>query len=100
MAKRLLQMAAVAVLSAAALIVSGLVAPVLANGHSPALYAYPASANYCPAGFQPIILNGVICCGQPNSSVSYSSMMQHPQSQRRYASPVIYGDPTVKGNGG
>ncbi|MDF1853993.1 hypothetical protein [Pseudooceanicola sp.] len=47
------------------------------------LYPYQASANYCPAGLQPIVLGGVICCGVPNQSVSYTSMKQHPVSQRR-----------------
>jgi hypothetical protein len=42
------------------------------------IYAYPASANYCPAGLQPITIAGVICCGTPNQSVSYQAMMTHP----------------------
>ena len=42
------------------------------------IYAYPASANYCPAGLQPITISGVICCGVPNQHVSYHSMMKHP----------------------
>ncbi|PSL21795.1 hypothetical protein [Shimia abyssi] len=29
---------------------------------------YPASANYCPAGLQPVTIGGVICCGQPNTT--------------------------------
>ena len=33
-----------------------------------AIFAYPSSENYCPAGLQPIVLGGVICCGQPNTS--------------------------------
>ncbi|MEQ9693412.1 hypothetical protein [Shimia sp. SDUM112013] len=32
--------------------------------------AYPAAANYCPQGLQPITLGGVICCGTPNASYS------------------------------
>jgi len=51
-------------------------APALADG--PRVYAYPTSANYCPAGLQPITIDGVICCGTPNQSVSYQSMKAHP----------------------
>ena len=32
--------------------------------------AYPASANYCPQGLQPVTLGGVICCGTPNATYS------------------------------
>lgn len=42
------------------------------------IYPYAASANYCPAGLQPITISGVICCGVPNQHVSYQSMMTHP----------------------
>lgn len=51
-------------------------APALADG--PRIYPYSTSANYCPAGLQPITINGVICCGTPNQSVSYQSMKAHP----------------------
>ena len=44
----------------------------------PKIYAYPASANYCPAGLQPITIAGVICCGTPNQSISYQQAMAHP----------------------
>ena len=90
-------------LTLAATALSVLGAPAFAAGHSTATtYAYPAGANYCPAGLQPIILNGVICCGTPNSSVSYSSMMQHPTPQRRVhvVQPTFFDQPGIKGNGG
>ena len=29
---------------------------------------YPAAANYCPWGLQPVEMGGVICCGTPNTS--------------------------------
>ena len=32
---------------------------------------YPASANYCPNGLQPVTMGGVICCGTPNTSETY-----------------------------
>ena len=29
--------------------------------------AYPSAANYCPAGLQPVLVSGEICCGTPNA---------------------------------
>lgn len=57
------------------------------------LFAYPTSANYCPAGLQPIVLGGVICCGVPNQAGTYSDYQRHPVTQRRtyYAPQVDYG---------
>ena len=48
----------------------------------PKIYAYPSSANYCPAGLQPITISGVICCGTPNTSTSYQQMMAHQPRDR------------------
>ncbi len=31
-----------------------------------AVWAYPADANYCPSGLQPVVVGGVVCCGVPN----------------------------------
>ncbi len=51
-------------------------APAFAGGyektqsHAPAqmlVHKYPAKHNFCPAGLQPITMNGVICCGTPNA---------------------------------
>ena len=36
----------------------------------PKIYAYPSSANYCPAGLQ------------PNTSTSYQQMMAHPAPKK------------------
>ncbi len=41
-------------------------------------YPYPTHVNYCPAGLQPISMGGVICCGKPNTHVTYREMMRHP----------------------
>ncbi|MEM9580107.1 MAG: hypothetical protein AAF891_05420 [Pseudomonadota bacterium] len=38
--------------------------------------------NYCPIGLQPVVVNGVICCGQPNSNMSYQQMMAHPMPRK------------------
>ncbi|WP_205965339.1 hypothetical protein [Pseudooceanicola onchidii] len=48
------------------------------------LFPYPAKANYCPEGLQPIQMGGVICCGVPNQSVTYSQYQAHPAPRRVY----------------
>jgi len=48
----------------------------------PKIYAYPASANFCPAGLQPVTISGVICCGTPNTATSYQQMMSHPAPKK------------------
>ena len=40
-----------------------------AAGSDVTLYPYATNVNYCPAGLQPIVLNGVVCCGQPTTHV-------------------------------
>ncbi|MEP2534022.1 hypothetical protein [Shimia sp.] len=35
------------------------------------IHPYPASANYCPYGLQPVTMNGVVCCGTPTTSETY-----------------------------
>jgi hypothetical protein len=62
------------------------------------LFPYPASANYCPAGLQPIQLGGVICCGVPNQSVTYSQYQAHPAPTRRvYRAPKWDGSKSPAG---
>lgn len=48
---------------------------------NPQLLAY-GGPNHCPAGLQPVVLNGVICCGTPNGSMSYQQMMAHPMPRK------------------
>ncbi len=31
------------------------------------VHTFPTSANYCPAGLQPVTVGGRICCGTPNA---------------------------------
>lgn len=50
----------------------------------PKIYAYPSKDNYCPAGLQPVTIAGTICCGTPNQSQSYQSMMAHPVKKKRH----------------
>ncbi|OWU85099.1 hypothetical protein ATO6_08615 [Oceanicola sp. 22II-s10i] len=71
-------------------------APAMAQDVMPA-YPY-AGANYCPAGLQPIVIGGVICCGVPNQTVSYEYMKQHPvQTRRSYARPHWDGSKSPEG---
>lgn len=43
------------------------------------LYPYATNENYCPTGLQPVVLNGVICCGQPTTSMTYQQVMAQPK---------------------
>lgn len=47
----------------------------------PLVQGWP-QGNYCPAGKQPVILGGVICCGVPTAGMYYD-----PQPARRVHSP-------------
>jgi hypothetical protein len=51
----------------------------------PGIYAYEGTANYCPAGLQPVTINGVICCGTPNRAESYQEAKSHPVTRIRSA---------------
>lgn len=55
------------------------------------IYAYPSAENYCPAGLQPVTIDGAISCGVPNQPVSYQAMKAHPV-QTRAARRVYAGD--------
>ncbi|MEI4194577.1 hypothetical protein [Roseovarius sp. E0-M6] len=48
------------------------------------IYPYATNVNYCPAGLQPVVLNGVICCGQPTTHMSYQQVMRHPVQPRKW----------------
>jgi hypothetical protein len=48
------------------------------------IYPYASTANYCHAGLQPVSINGVICCGTPNTHVSYQSAMAHPVAKKKH----------------
>ena len=47
-------------------------------------YPVHTHVNYCPAGLQPISVGGVICCGRPNTHVTWNQMKQHPVAKRTY----------------
>ncbi|TCL08974.1 hypothetical protein BXY66_1015 [Shimia isoporae] len=49
-------------------------APVIGPVNKPEgllIHPYPASANHCPQGLQPVTMGGVICCGEPTTSETY-----------------------------
>ncbi|MGH1355546.1 MAG: hypothetical protein ACRBBS_10760 [Thalassovita sp.] len=69
----------------ASVLAIGAATPALANG--PAIYPYASKANYCPGGLQPISINGVICCGTPNQSMTYQQATSAPVT-RRYSRPA------------
>ncbi|GAB4306616.1 MAG: hypothetical protein Kow0058_18940 [Roseovarius sp.] len=56
-------------------------------------YSVPTSVNYCPAGLQPISIDGVICCGQPTTSVTWFEMKRHPVQRPRF----VRADPCPEG---
>lgn len=68
--------------------VAGLSVLVLSVGMAsaqPRIYPYHSSENFCPAGMQPVTMDGVICCGKPNQSHSYQAMMAHPVKKKHRA---------------
>lgn len=74
-------------ISVSAALLAALVAgPAMAEG--PKIYAVQSGANHCPNGLQPITMNGVICCGQPNQTQSYQQVMRHPVPKKRHVNPV------------
>lgn len=73
-------------LTAASIALAGFAAPAFAwNETQPAsndmaVWAYPAKHNYCPAGLQPVVVGGVVCCGTPNR---HGNPYAHPVSKPR-----------------
>jgi len=71
------------VISAAALV--ALMGAGAAIADQPKIYAYHSSHNFCPAGLQPVTMDGVICCGRPNQGISYQQALAHPvKKKKRY----------------
>ncbi len=63
-------------------------AAVPASAMDARIYPYHARANYCPAGLQPVQFDGVISCGKPNQSISYSQAKSHPAARKHAARPA------------
>lgn len=41
------------------------------------------AANYCPAGLQPVLAGGVVCCGVPNAGPYYNRAGGHKRTYQR-----------------
>ena len=54
----------------------------MADSTSPRIYAVHSKDNFCPAGLQPVTMDGTICCGKPNQSMSYQQMLAHAAPKR------------------
>lgn len=46
------------------------------------IYPYASAVNYCPAGLQPITIDGTICCGTPNQNISYQAAKAQPAGKK------------------
>ncbi|WP_299373319.1 hypothetical protein [uncultured Tateyamaria sp.] len=57
-------------------------------GGGPKVYAYHSSHNFCPAGLQPVTMDGTICCGRPNQSMSYQQALAHPVVKKKRVKKV------------
>jgi hypothetical protein len=49
--------------------------------------------NYCPAGLQPVLVGGVVCCGTPNAGL----YVDRPGKVYRKPAPRAYAPVGVKG---
>ncbi|MEX0285620.1 MAG: hypothetical protein AB3N23_13510 [Paracoccaceae bacterium] len=52
---------------------------IAAGSDQPTVYPYASSANYCPAGLQPVSINGTVCCGTPNTNMTYQQATAAPR---------------------
>ncbi|MEX0369219.1 MAG: hypothetical protein AB3N09_01210 [Tateyamaria sp.] len=59
----------------------------LAQG-GPKIYAVHSKHNYCPAGLQPVTMDGTICCGRPNQGITYQQALAHAAAQKRHVRRV------------
>jgi len=48
------------------------------------IYPYASHENHCPAGLCPVSINGVICCGTPNTHTTYQAAMSHPVAKKKH----------------
>ncbi|SMX38685.1 hypothetical protein [Maliponia aquimaris] len=51
------------------------------------------AANYCPAGLQPVLAGGVVCCGVPNAGPYYNR--SGGTKQRSYQPQIVPGEKGV-----
>lgn len=55
------------------------------------IYAAGSGTNYCPAGLQPVSIDGTTSCGTPNQTITYNEVKKTPYRRsysRYYTCPV------------
>jgi hypothetical protein len=58
----------------------------------PKIYPVHTAHNFCPAGLQPVTMDGTICCGKPNQGHSYQAAMSHPVKKKKRVRHVAAAD--------
>lgn len=53
------------------------------------VWAYPSKANFCPAGLQPVVVGGVICCGTPTQA-GYAAQAPKPRKAHKSGPAPAY----------
>ncbi|WP_146590717.1 hypothetical protein [Puniceibacterium confluentis] len=65
------------------------------------VHTFPSSANYCPAGLQPVTVGGQICCGVPTAGAYINraggKRMQPTPVRKVYHAPRAYAPIGEKG---
>lgn len=74
--------------AAAAFVVLGAGASLAQDQAGPKIYAYSSHQNFCPAGLQPVTIDGTICCGRPNQGISYQQALAHSVAKKRHVRRV------------
>ncbi len=52
------------------------------------IYPTGASVNYCPAGLQPVSVDGTVSCGTPTSEMTYAQAKATPYRRSGYSSCI------------
>lgn len=48
------------------------------------IFPYATHDNHCPEGLRPVVFNGLISCGTPNTDVTYQSVIAHPVAKKTH----------------
>ncbi len=71
------------------------------NPNSSTLVHSYKGPNYCPAGLQPVLMGGVICCGEPNAGPyidrAGGKKKVHKHKPRQTKAPRAYAPAGTKG---
>jgi hypothetical protein len=76
-------MSKIITLAAAALALVTALPHAATAGSETRIYPYATSHNFCPAGLQPVTMDGSISCGTPNQHISYQQAKAHPVTSYR-----------------